>query len=180
MPRHPSDRDVLIATIGKPHGVRGLVRLHPATETADMVEDIGALHDEHGGQWHVRWKAPGIAALLDADGQALPDRNAAEKLVNRRLYAVREALPETDDEEFYHVDLLGMDAVLSSGEGLGVVTKVHDYGAGTSLELESGQIIPFTLACVPEIDRKANRLVVELPEMVEVEGDLSGDVKIRS
>lgn len=180
MSRHLSDHDVLIATIGKPHGVRGLVRLHPATETVETVEDIGMLHDEHGQQWRVRWKAPGVAALLTADGQALPDRTAAEKLVNRRLYAERDALPETDEEEFYHVDLLGMDAVLSSGEALGVVVKVHDYGAGTSLELDQGQIIPFTLACVPEVDRKANRLVVELPEMVEVEGDLSGDVKIRS
>lgn len=169
-----------MATIGRPHGVRGLVRLHPATEHPETVEALGALHDETGAMWHIRWKAPGIAAILGQDGQPLPDRTAAEKLVNRKLYAAREALPEADEDEFYHIDLIGMEASLTSGEAVGRVVNVHDYGAGTSLELETGQLIPFTMACVPELDIKAKRLVIVPPEAVEVEGDLAGEVEVRS
>ncbi|MXV44730.1 16S rRNA processing protein RimM [Saccharibacter sp. 17.LH.SD] len=180
MTRRSSEHDVLIATIGKPHGVRGLVRLYPATETADIVEALGALYDDHGEAWQVCWIAPGIAVLKDVKGRPLADRTEAEKLVNRRLYVARDALPETEEEEFYHIDLLNMEGVLRSGETLGRVVKVHDYGAGTSLEFDQGQLVPFTRACVPELDWQARRLVVELPEAIEVEGDLSGDVSVRS
>lgn len=180
MSRRPSKQDVLVATIGRPHGVRGLVRLHPATETPETLEVLGPLHDEEGGVWQIRWTAPGIAALLTEDGQPLADRTAAEKLVNRRLYVARSALPEIEEDEFYHIDLLGMDAYLPTGEAVGKVTNVHEYGAGTSLELEKGQLVPFTMACVPEVDLKAKRLVVVIPDAVEVEGDLSGEVAVRS
>lgn len=180
MSHRPSHQDVLVATIGRPHGVRGLVRLHPATEHPETLEELGPLHDETGSVWQIRWKAPGIAAVLGQDGQPLPDRTAAEKLVNRKLYVAREALPEVEEDEFYHIDLIGMEAVLASGETVGRVVSVHDYGAGTSLELEAGQLIPFTMACVPEVDMEAKRLVVVPPEAVEVEGDLAGEVEVRS
>lgn len=176
----PTQIDVLIATIGRPHGVRGLVHLYPMTESPDSVETLGVLHDDSGNLWRVQWKAPGIAALSTGAGEVLSSRSDVEKLVNRRLYVAREALPKVEDDIFYHVDLIGMEAVSPQGERLGNVVVVHDYGAGTSLELGNGVLVPFTMACIPEIDRKENRLVVILPEEIEVEGDLSGDVQVRS
>lgn len=180
MTRPFSKDDILVATIGRPHGIRGLVRLHSALESAEMVEALGLLHDEKGRFWRIEWRGEGIAALLTKEGVALADRNEAEKMVNCRLYVPREALPEIEDDSFYHTDLIGMDALSPNGEALGKVVIVHDYGAGTSLELSSGHIVPFTHACVPDIDLKNRSLTIILPEFVEVEGDLSGEVQIRS
>lgn len=170
---------ILIATIGKPHGVRGLVHLYPATEAPETVEEVGTLHDDLGNAWRVRWKNAGVAQLLHPDGTPLADRTEAEKLVNRKLYASRDALPAPEEDSFYHSDLLGMKAVGADGQSLGDVTKVHEYGAGTSLELSNGDIVPFTHACVPEVDMAARRLTIVPPDEVEVEGDLSGDVEVR-
>ncbi|TPW35837.1 ribosome maturation factor RimM [Oecophyllibacter saccharovorans] len=172
--------DILIATIGKPHGVRGLVRLYPATESPETVEKIGPLHDLDGQQWRIRWQGQGIAQLIRVDGSPLTDRSEAEKLVNRKLYAAREALPAPEEDSFYHADLLGMEAVTPEGKALGRVVLVHDYGAGTSLELGSGEIVPFTHACVPAIDVAHRRLTVCLPGSVDVKGDLAGEVEVRS
>lgn len=48
MARFKSDTDVLVATVGRPHGVRGLVRLHAATDEPESVEVLNPLHDEQG------------------------------------------------------------------------------------------------------------------------------------
>ncbi|UMM63482.1 ribosome maturation factor RimM [Aristophania vespae] len=180
MTRSASDQKIHIATIGRPHGVKGLVRLHSLTETPSLLEELDHLFDDQGQKWHVRWVSPNIAALTDGQGQALSDRTMAEKFVNKRLYILRSSLPVTEEEDFYHIDLIGLKALSPKGDSLGTVTIVHDYGAGTSLELDSGFIIPFTRACVPTIDLEKKEVVIILPDEVEVEGDLDGEVKIRA
>jgi 16S rRNA processing protein RimM len=54
---------------------------------------------------------------------------------------------------------------------LGRVTVVHDYGAGASLEI-AGEgaplLVPFTRACVPEVDLARGRVVVVPPVEVAV------------
>jgi len=180
VPPFKPDSDVLIATIGRPHGVRGLVHLHAATDDPASVEMFGALHDERGVVWTASWVSPGVAALTDAQGNTLPDRTAAERLVNRRLYVARELLPAVEEDEFYHADLIGMTAVSEDGEVLGTVSIVHDYGAGVSIEIDRGLIVPFTLACVPHVDLAHRRVTVVPPVEVEVEGDLDGEVQVRA
>jgi 16S rRNA processing protein RimM len=157
--------------IGRPHGVRGLV--HVTSYTADPADltAYGALADDAGRAWSLVWRgAPGVAELRDAQGNPLKDRSAAEKLVNTRLYIERDRLPAPADDEFYLADLVGLTA-LANGAELGRVTAVHDYGAGASLEI-AGQgmpmIIPFTQACVPEIDLAAGRLVINPPAEIAV------------
>ncbi|MBS1088873.1 ribosome maturation factor RimM [Gluconobacter wancherniae] len=180
MTRFNPESDVLVATIGRPHGVRGLVRLHAATDDPVSVEEFGTLHDEQGEEWVVRWVSPGVAALTDRNGQTVSDRTAVERVVNRRLYVAREQLPATEEDEFYHTDLIGMVAVSEAGDELGTVVTVHDYGAGVSIEIDRGLIIPFTMACVPHVDLAGRQVVVIPPPMVEVEGDLDGDVQVRA
>jgi 16S rRNA processing protein RimM len=49
---------------------------------------------------------------------------------------------------------------------------VHDYGAGTSLEIErpaaNALIVPFTRAAVPQVDVAAGYLTVVPPDEIEM------------
>lgn len=180
-----ASRNILVATVGRPHGVRGLVHLFAATDDPASVEEIGVLRDEKGSVWRAEWQGHGIARLYDASGRAITDRDEAARLVNLKLYVERDSLPEVDEDEFYHADLIGLRAETREGKVLGTIAIVHDYGAGVSLEITGGGqdlIVPFTQACVPEIDVGLGRVIVEPPHEVEVEGDLSGkdDVAVRS
>jgi len=176
---------ILVATVGRPHGVRGLVRLHAAMEDPATVEDLGTLRDAKGRAWSVQWRGEGIAALVDADGRAVADRDEAARLTNLQLFVERDRLPRPEEGEFYHIDLLGLAAVTLEGAPLGTVAEVHDYGAGVSLEITGGSatmIVPFTEVCVPEIRLSEGRVIVVPPHEIEVEGDLSGsdDVAVRA
>ncbi len=168
-------RRILMGVVGKPHGVRGLVHVHSYTETPEALPGYGPFDDGHGRRFALSWRGPvgdggeGVAALAEiADGKPVPvaDRTAAEKLVNMRLYAARDALPETDDDEFYLADLVGLEAVDAVGAALGKVVAVHDHGAGAFLEV-GPMMVPFTRAAVPEIDLAGRRIVIVPPAEVE-------------
>ena len=156
------DARILLGVVGRPHGVRGLLHVHSYTADPADLAAYGALTDEAGRRWTMVWRGEGVAELRDAAGTPVADRNAAEKLVNTRLYVERDRLPEPEDDEFYLADLVGLQAVAPDGSALGRVDVVHDYGAGASLEI-GALLIPFTRACVPHVDVAAGRLVVVPP-----------------
>ena len=171
------DRRILMGVVGRPHGVRGLVRVHSYAAVPADLSAYGALSDDQGGAWTLRWRGEGIAELTDGAGHALRDRDEAARLVNRRLYVSRDRLPEPDADEFYLADLVGLQAVERTTAGerpLGPVLAVHDYGAGPILELGGAPatvLLPFTRLCVPEVDLASGRIVVAMPDEVEVPGD---------
>jgi 16S rRNA processing protein RimM len=167
------DSRIQLGVIGRPHGVRGLVRVISHTTDPVDLTAYGPLSDAQGRRFTLRWKAEGIAEVeFVSNGVTLKvaDRTAAEKLTNTRLFIDRSALPRQGEDEYYLADLIGLTAVDPEGGLIGTVAIVHDYGAGTSLEIDPGEassvIIPFTRACVPEIDIAAGRMVVVLPAEV--------------
>jgi 16S rRNA processing protein RimM len=93
-----------------------------------------------------------------------------------KLFVDRAVLPEADEEEFYHADLIGLAAVLEDGTPVGAVVAVLNHGAGDILEIAPPEgetlLLPFTRAVVPVVDIKGRRVVVAPPAEVEArEGD---------
>lgn len=157
-----------MGVLGRPHGVRGLVRV---TSYADDLTQYRPLSDDKGRRFALRWRGEGIAEiteLIDGAEAKVADRTAAERLINVRLYVDRAQLPEPEEDEFYLADLIGLSAFDTGGAKLGRITAVHDYGAGASLEIagETSAIVPFTRSCVPAVDVAAGRVTVALPEDV--------------
>ena len=101
----------------------------------------------------------------------IADRSAAESLKGQRLYVPRAVLPATEAGEFYHADLIGLKAEDRSGNLLGTVRGVHNFGAGEIIEIQfSGgatEFIAFSDANVPVVDLAAGRIVIELPRNAE-------------
>ncbi len=165
------ERRILLGVVGRPHGVRGLVRVVSYTADPAGLTAYGALTDDKGRRFTLRWCGEGIAEIAEiVDGKPVPvaDRDAAEKLVNTRLYIGRERLPPPDEEEFYLADLVGLAAFDGMGAALGEVVAVHDYGAGASLEIFRAEgaalLVPFTRGAVPEVDVAGGRLIVVPPD----------------
>ncbi|WP_288459039.1 PRC-barrel domain-containing protein, partial [uncultured Sphingomonas sp.] len=73
----------------------------------------------------------------------------------------RDALPPLDDGEYYHADLLGLAVVSTTGEPLGRVIAVENFGAGDVIDIErpTGTTFMVPIHAVPEWDRE--RLVVD-------------------
>ncbi len=164
-----------MGVVGRPHGVRGLVHVHSYTAEPADLSRYSPLLDESGRAWSVVWRGEGLAELRNAEGRALADRSAAERLVNTRFYVDRDRLPAPDADEFYLADLVGLEARDAAGTRLGQVAAVHDYGAGTSLEIERPEanplLIPFTRAAVPDVDVRAGHLTIDPPAEIELSSE---------
>lgn len=110
------------------------------------------------------------ADTLVAHIEGVDDRNGAEALKGARIYIPRAAFPATEgDDEFYWVDLLGLDVVNREGVHLGVVHDLLPTGPHSVLCLEyplaDGQtgerMIPFVSVYVDNVDRVSRRITVD-------------------
>jgi 16S rRNA processing protein RimM len=159
---------VCIGQIGAAHGVRGEVRLRSFTADPLAITHYGPIESEDGRVFEIETLRPAKDHFV-ATLSGIADRNAAERLTNTKLYVPRERLPQpSEPDEFYYADLVGLAAVDRTGQSLGTVIAVHNFGAGDLIEVRRGEgepteLLPFDAATVPEVDLAAGRLVIELP-----------------
>jgi 16S rRNA processing protein RimM len=166
---------ILLGVIGRAHGVRGLARVTSHTADPADLTAYGPLSDPSGRRFTLRWMGEGIAEIseiVDGEPVKLADRSAAERLTNTKLFVERDRLPPPEDDEFYLADLIGLTAVGTDGTPIGVVSAVHDYGAGASLEIDRDNagslLIPFTAAAVPDVSVATGRVTVIPPDEIDV------------
>lgn len=169
-----------VAVIAGAHGVRGDVRIKSFTDDPEGLAAYGPLTDKTGAR-EFQIKIHGLARdLLRAHIKGVDDRNAAEALAGVELYIERGLLPEPEEDEFYHSDLIGLKAVLEGGSDYGVVRALHDFGAGDVIEivLAAGGtvILPFTKAVVPSVELEAGIVVIAPPDEVEAKAPKEGEL----
>ena len=159
---------VCLGRIVGAHGVRGIVRIKSHTANPNDLTAYGALSDEPGTRRLTVTVTGHVKGLVLARVEGIDDRDAAEALRGTDLYVPRAALPPTEGEEYYHVDLVGLRAEIEDGTALGRVSAVHDHGAGPIVEIQPpdgpSTLVPFTREHVPAIDIEAGRMVVAAPE----------------
>jgi 16S rRNA processing protein RimM len=164
---------ICIARIGAAHGVRGAVKLWTFTEDPLAVTQYGSLATKDGARSFEIQTAREAKGHLVATLKGVATREQAERLNGLELYVARERLPATDEDEYYHTDLIGLAAVTATDEPLGRVVAIHNFGAGDIIEIAppSGatMLLPFTNSVVPSVDVAGGRLVIELPQ--EIDGD---------
>ena len=159
---------ICVGAVAGAHGVKGDVRIKTFTENPMDIAAYGALLDETGQNTFEILNTYPDKMGARVRFRNVTSRSQAEALRGTRLYVERDHLPELDEEDFYHTDLIGLTAVTVQGEKLGMVKAVHNFGSADLLEIE-GQFIPFTKINVPEIDFKLGKLTVIPPQDFEDE-----------
>lgn len=160
---------VCVARIGAAHGTVGEVRLWSFTARAEDVTAYGPLQTADGTRTFEIEALRSAKDFLVARLKGVTDRAAAEQLRNTDLYVPRERLPAPEPDEFYHADLIGLEAQDTAGNAIGRVVAVHNFGAGDILEIApttGGEtvMLPFSTAVVPRVEIAAGRIIVDPPE----------------
>ncbi len=167
------EREICVARIGAAHGVRGDVKLWTFTEDPFAVKAYGPLSTKDGARQFEVTSARKAKDHLVATFRGVTTREEAERLNGVELYVAREKLPATEEDEYYHADLIGLAAETIAGVMLGRVVAIHNFGAGDIIEIAAPSgvtmLLPFSNAVVPTVDLAGGRVVIALPE--EVDGD---------
>jgi 16S rRNA processing protein RimM len=151
-------KPLLLGKIVAAHGIRGFVKV------LVYAEDPYLLEHEKLSPFPITMKnSAGKYWLAEVDG--VKDRNAAEALRGTELFLPREELAEIETEgEFYVADMVGLPVEDDSGNKIGTLAAVENFGAGDLLEIKpfSGEsfYIAFTQENVPVIDMDGRKIVI--------------------
>jgi 16S rRNA processing protein RimM len=161
---------LVVARIGRAHGIKGEVTVEVRTDEPELRLAPGAVLTTDPASAGPLTIATGRVhsgrLLLSFDG--VHGRSGAEALRNTLLVAEvdPEETPE-DPEEFYDHQLVDLDVVTREGESVGRVEEVaHPPGQDLLVvrREEGGEVlIPFVAEIVPEIDLEDQRIVIEPP-----------------
>jgi len=161
---------ILLGAIAGVHGVRGEVKVKSFTADPLAIATYGPLYDDQGRRFDLKLSQKAAKdAIVIARIEGIVDRNAAEALKGKRLYAPREVLPAIEDEDaFYATDLIGLAVEDRAGRKLGKVVDLADYGAGDIIAISGGPEgdfeLPFADRFVPVVDLAGGKIVVDLPD----------------
>ncbi len=159
------------------HGLRGAVRIKSFAMNASDIAAYGPLQSDDGAmRFALTVRGVSRGAVL-AELEGINRREAAEALKGTRLYVPREALPTTDENEFYHTDLIGLAAHTADGEVYGVVKSINNHGAGDVIEIErdntQSKFLPFSRDIVPVINLAEGYLTIDPP--IEIDAKRSDE-----
>lgn len=182
---------VEVARVVDAWGVKGGIKLMPFSSDPQALfctkkwfvlpaEKAGAVKRPPAGVGvaTARLNAPRLLRVLTAreQGEVIvatvedsADRNAAEALKGARVFVSRSAFPTPDEDEFYWIDLIGLNVVNREGQAMGEVVDLLDTGPHCVLRCvipatEPGaaaveRLIPFVSAYVDKVSL-AERLIV--------------------
>ena len=96
------------------------------------------------------------------------DRDAAQALRGARVFVSRASFPSVALDEYYWVDLIGLDVVNRQDEAMGSVKELLSTGAQTVLVMEyvldgkvQDRMIPFVSVFIDDVDLQLRRIRVD-------------------
>lgn len=163
---------ICIGAIAGAFGVSGEVRLKSFCAEPTDIATYGPLMTEDSSRQFLVTLTRPVAGGLGARIKGVSTKEEADALRGTSLFVHRDRLPSLPDDEFYHADLIGLQAFDTGGLLVGKVTAIHNHGAGDIIEIsppghKSALLLPFSKTIVPNVDIAAGRLIVDLPEDVD-------------
>lgn len=161
-----------LGVIAKPHGTRGEIRVHVFNPESTLLQELAEVfligdEDEEPALVEVESARPGPKALL-MRLVGVSSREDVESLRGYKLCVPRAALPDLEEGEYYHADLIGLEA-FHGDEAVGKVIDVIDYPAAECLKIErpGGYIeVPMLPRWLDRVDVGAGR--VHLKDLDEI------------
>jgi len=166
-------QDVLLAAVIGAQGLKGEVKAKLFTATPGALPRYGVLHTRDGRKLKITAFRPAKEGEAVIAFEGVSDRNQAEALKGTELFVDRGALPQPEEEEFYHADLIGLEVRDTEGRVLGKVIALHNFGASDVLEFSRAATdgsggdsvhLAFTKETVPVINVTDGFIIVAVPE----------------
>jgi len=178
---HPADLPddaVEVGRIADAWGVKGWFKVLPYSSSPEALLSARRWFlqpSEKGGKQgftgtvllEIRQARPHSDAVV-AWAQGVDERDAAEGLRGARIFVPRSGFPATHEDEYYWVDLIGLEVVNREGVALGTVRDLLPTGPQTTLVLayehegkSQERLVPFVAAFVDQVDLAARRITVD-------------------
>lgn len=153
--------------IANAFGIQGWVKIKTATEYSDSLDEYAQVYLKLKDGTILSKKIEKSFArdgVFHAKLAGINDRDAAFALKGTIVAVDREEFPDLDEDEFYWVDLIGLNVINVQGESLGIVKDLMETGANDVLvaKLEQEErLIPFVAQYVVKVDMQNKQIIVD-------------------
>jgi 16S rRNA processing protein RimM len=143
---------VVVGRVGKPHGLDGAFFVEEPSDDPRWFTAGAKL-------WVGESELAVVVARRGAGGRPVI-RLEHEVPRGTPLEVPVEALPPTEEGEYYAFQLVGLEVVEEGDRVLGRVVAVEPGVANDAIALDSGLLLPLVESCVRDIDIAAGRILV--------------------
>ncbi len=163
---------ICVGFVRAPHGIKGMVAIRAHSGDPDSLFAYDCLFDKKGKQKFKltlsHQKKDDFIVKIDG----IETRNDAEAAKGLEFYIPTNQLPNLEEEEFYHKDLIGLTVLDEIGAARGTIRGIYDFGSGDTLDIlfdipdgkKRSEMVLFTKEYVPTIDIKGGTVTVNIPE----------------
>lgn len=157
---------VVMGYIKGAFGVRGWLKVQPSTEYTDSLLDYPEWRLIKGKDVQIAKIEAGkaVGGELQVKFAHINDRDAAALMRGYTIEIPRESFAETEEDEFYWTDLVGMQVVNRDGVALGKVVKLMETGAHDVLVIhgEYGEkLIPFVSHFIDDVNQETRTITAD-------------------
>jgi 16S rRNA processing protein RimM len=159
---------VPLGKIVKPHGILGEVKIslfNSKSETLKVGQSVWVGLGKDDCESFMIEKLNLVSEKSTLKFNNINDRNSAELLRDFTLFVCRDEFPETIDDEFYLIDIIGFNVVDQTGKKVGEVSDIMENPANDILMVSDGDkehLIPLVDDFVTFFDFERKQVTVNL------------------
>jgi 16S rRNA processing protein RimM len=168
---------VVLGVVTGAHGIGGEIRVRPFNPESNNLAHahVLRLRDKAGLVRALRvHRSRHHKGLFLLKLEGITDRSSAEAARGQEVVLSRAELAALDEDEYYYLDLIGMEVVAQDGASLGDVTELFETGSNVVLVVRRPKsarerLIPFIEDAVIRVEKAERRIVVR-PELGTIAG----------
>lgn len=162
------DEIIIVGKINGFHGVKGFVKIFSETRPREAILNYSHFLLNIENRWQninvEEGMSHGRTVLMRFE--SYPDRTSVEPLLGAPLAIYRSQLPDLAVDEFYWLDLFGLQVMNQQGEEFGIIDSMMETGANDVLVVkdkdEKITYIPYVYGeIVLSIDKDKNEMIVD-------------------
>jgi 16S rRNA processing protein RimM len=167
----PAQDDLIeLGKVGRPFGLRGEVRIRPYNPESNTLMNVKEVFLKPGHGEYKTYRVLNARAHQDLFVAALEGcrtREDAEGLRGQMVYVRLKDLPELDDDEYYWLQLIGME-VWCKDKKIGQISNIQETApemdGNDILVVDSAQgelLVPAVTDVIQQVDLDAGRIILE-------------------
>jgi 16S rRNA processing protein RimM len=137
------NKKIAIARISSAFGIKGEMKIVVYSDKPKNIEQYD-LFDENEKSLKIKINNKNKTIIGCASGNpvlivkidGVNNREDAQKMCGKEVFALRENFAKTNEDEFYYADLIGLDVINMNSKKIGKVINILDHGGGGLVEIE--------------------------------------------
>jgi 16S rRNA processing protein RimM len=153
--------------ISSPHGIKGQVKIFSHLEYPEKFAKYKKFYLSNQQELKIKFNFV-IKNFAVVTIEGVTDRNSAETFSGKEVFIQRTDLPKLKKQEFYQVDLIGLN-IYENGQNTGIVENIVNFGSGDLLDIKfidgERHYFIFNDKNFPEIDIENKKITLNRPEV---------------